>query len=153
MNYQLQKASQKDISKLTSYKLNTIFEYARKLEDEEYHRILEYVQSNVPLELNQYQIIVVDGIVVGSLLLTEKDNHTFLDEIYLEESYRNKGIGKDILKNILSQYDIVYLWVYQSNQKAISLYKKLGFQIVEKTETRYCMEYNKSKKEGGKYEA
>lgn len=147
MTYQLQTASQKNLSKLISYKLNTILEYAGKLEEEEYHRILEYVHSNVPLELDQYQVIVVDGIVIGSLLLTEKDNYTFLDEIYLEEEYRNKGIGKDILKNILSHYDKVCLWVYQFNQKAISLYQRLGFQIVEKTETRYYMEYNKNKKE------
>ena len=31
------------------------------------------------------------------------------------------------------------IWVYKENIKAISLYKKLGFEVVEETQTRYYM--------------
>ena len=63
--------------------------------------------------------------------------------IYLEEEYRDKGIGTKIIKNILNNNDIVYLWVYKENKKAISLYKKLEFYAIEETESRYYMRYSK----------
>ena len=80
---------------------------------------------------------------VGCLLVTKKDDGVILDEIYLEEEYRNKGIGTDIIKNILKINPIVYLWVYKKNIKAISLYKKMEFKIINETENRYYMKYSK----------
>ena len=41
--------------------------------------------------------------------------------------------------DILKQYAVVYLWVYKKNHKAIRLYKRLGFEVSEETETRYLM--------------
>ena len=66
-----------------------------------------------------------------------------LDEIFIEEEYRNNKIGTQIISNVLSNYSIVYLWVYKSNSKAIKLYEKLGFNIIKSTETRYFMKYSK----------
>ena len=66
-----------------------------------------------------------------------------LDEIYLEEKYRNKGIGTNIIKEVINNNDIIYLWVYKENVQAISLYKKLGFNVIEETESRYYMKYSK----------
>ena len=87
--------------------------------------------------------IIVDNKIVGCILLTNNDNGKLLDEIYLEEEYRNKGIGTKIIMDILDNNDVVYLWVYKENEKAISLYKKLGFNVIEETESRYYMKYNK----------
>ena len=86
---------------------------------------------------------MVDNKIIGCLLLTNKDDGKLLDEIYLEKVYRNKGIGTEIIRDILSNNDIVYLWVYKKNDKAISLYRKLGFNVIEETESRYYMKYNK----------
>ena len=81
------------------------------------------------------------------MLLTNNGNGKLLDELYLEEEYRNNKIGTDIIKNILNKNDVVYLWVYKLNTKAISLYKRLGFQIMEETETRYYMKYSRDNNE------
>lgn len=80
---------------------------------------------------------------VGCLLVTKKDDGVILDEIYLEEEYRNKGIGTEIIKNILKNNFIVYLWVYKKNIKVISLYKKMKFKIIDEIENRYYMKYSK----------
>ena len=37
----------------------------------------------------------------------------------------------------------IYLWVYKENSKAVLLYKRLGFIIVDETESRYYMKYDK----------
>ena len=141
MNYQLTKSNENDIEKLIEYKKETIYEYATNLTLEEKKEIDKYISDEVKEQIDYYKNIVVDNKVVGCLLLTNNGNDKLLDELYLEEEYRNKGIGTDIIKNILNKNDVVYLWVYKLNGKAISLYKRLGFKIIEETETRYYMEY------------
>ena len=143
MEYKLSTSSNKDINRLIEYKTRTIYEYAKDLSDEEINRINNYVTSEVPKLINDYCNIIVDNKIVGRLLLTNKEDGKLLDEIYLEEEYRNKGIGTEIINDILNNNDIVYLWVYKENEKAISLYKKLEFNVIEETESRYYMKYNK----------
>ncbi len=141
MNYKLMKANIDDVSILIDYKLKNIFDYAENLSLEEIKQINNYVKSNVPKEIDDYRVICINDKKIGCLLVVNKDDGVLLDEIYLEEKYRNKGIGTSIIKKILSSYNIVYLWVYKLNTRAISLYKKLGFKIIDETETRYYMKY------------
>ena len=143
MHYKLIKSSNNDIEKLIDYKKKTIFEYAKDLLENEINKINDYVENEVPKLLNNYSNIVVGNKVVGCLLLTYKDDGILLDEIYLEEEYRNKGIGTNIIKEVISNNDIIYLWVYKENIQAISLYKKLGFNVIEETKSRYYMKYSK----------
>lgn len=143
MEYKLSKSSEKDINRLIEYKNRTIYQYAKDLSNEEIDKINKYVTSEVPKLINDYCNIIVDNKIVGCLLLTDKDDDKLLDEIYLEEGYRNKGIGTKIIMDILNNNDVVYLWVYKENEKAISLYKKLEFNVIEETESRCYMKYNK----------
>ncbi len=139
MNYKLMKADIDDVSTLIDYKLKNIFDYAENLSLEEIKQINNYVKSNVPKQIDDYKVICINDKKIGCLLVINKDDGVLLDEIYLEEKYRNKGIGTSIIKKILSNYNIVYLWVYKLNTRALSLYKKLGFKIIDETETRYYM--------------
>ena len=141
MDYKLVKSTNEDINRLIEYKKKTIFEYAKDLSEEEINRINSYVNTEVPKSIKDYSNVIVDDKVIGCLLLTNKDDGILLDEIYLEEEYRNKGIGSGLIKDVLSNNNIVYLWVYKANEKAISLYKRLGFNVIEETETRYYMKY------------
>ena len=143
MEYKLSKSSEKDINRLIEYKNRTIYQYTKDLSNEEIDRINKYVTSEVLRLINDYCNIIVDNKIVGCILLTNNDHGKLLDEIYVEEEYRNKGIGTKIILDILNNNDVVYLWVYKENEKAISLYKKLGFNVIEETESRYYMKYNK----------
>ncbi len=143
MKYELVKSSNKDIDRLIEYKKRTIFEYAKDLSKEEINKINNYVTNEVPKLINDYCNIVVDNKTIGCLLLTKKDDGKLLDEIYLEEKYRNRGIGTNILKEVINNNDIVYLWVYKKNIQAISLYKKLGFIVIDETDSRYYMKCSK----------
>lgn len=145
--YKLIKSKKTDIERLIEYKKRTIYEHAKNLSNEEINKINNYVENNISKIIDNYYNIIVGGNIVGCVLLTDKDDGKLLDEIYLEEQYRNKGIGTDIIKNILKQNNIVYLWVYKKNIKAIKLYKKLEFNIIEETDTRYYMKYKRSNHE------
>lgn len=140
--YKLENASIKDIERIKKYKLNTIFEYAKDLDKKEVEKINNYVNKTIPKQIFEYKNIVLNNIIVGSFLITKNENGLLLDEIFIEEKYRNKGIGTSIIKDVVSKSNSnVYLWVYKDNIKAFNLYNKIGFNIKEETDSRYYMEY------------
>jgi len=140
--YELLNASINDIERLKKYKQKNIFEYAKDLDDLEIEKINNYVNETIPKEVDEYKNIVLNKKIIGSFLLTKNGEDLLLEEIFIEEQYRNKGIGESVLRYILSNINNnVYLWVYKDNIKAIKLYNKLGFNIKEETDTRYYMEY------------
>ena len=140
--YKLENASIKDIERIKKYKLNTIFEYAKDLDKEEVEKINNYVNKTISNQIFEYKNIVLNNIIVGSFLITKNENGLLLDEIFIEEQYRNKEIGTSIIKDVVSKSNSnVYLWVYKDNIKAFNLYNKIGFNIKEETDSRYYMEY------------
>ena len=144
MKYELINSSKNDIERLIKYKKETIYEFANNLSEEEINRINNYIITSVPKLLDNYFNIVINNKVIGCVLITNKDDGKLLDEIYIEEKFRNKGIGTSIIKDIIRENSIVYLWVYKENKQAISLYKKLGFKVIDETDSRYYMKHNNS---------
>ena len=141
IRYKLNKAKIDDINLLIKYKLSTILKYAKNLSKEELNRIKEYVNNQVTKELYNYNLVIVDDKVIGCILVSDLEDGKLLDEIYLDDKYRNKGIGSQLIKEVLVNNPIVYLWVYKDNKEAIDLYSRLGFLVYEETETRYKMVY------------
>ena len=139
--YTLKIANIKDISLLETWKLQTVFDYAGKLSMEEQEKISNYVHNEVLEYLHFFELIEVSSNIVGCVLVRPYQDGYLLDEIYLEKEYRNLGIGSSILKDKTMQFSPLYLWVYKDNQKAISLYKRIGFLEKEETATRYFMEF------------
>lgn len=146
--YKLDSSSMKDIDTLIKYKLNSILKYASNLSNKELDEINTYVKDNVPKQLNNYKLINIDGNIVGCILVENKDDGVIIDELYIEKKYRNNGIGTDLINNVISNNNIVYLWVYKLNVKAIRLYKRLEFKIIKETENRYYMQFNKKNNKG-----
>ena len=144
MKYELINSSKNDIERLIKYKKETIYEFANNLSEEEINRINNYIITNVPKLLDNYLNIVINNKVIGCVLITNKDDGKLLDEIKKKKKFRNKGIGTSIIKDIIRENSIVYLWVYKENKQAISLYKKLGFKVIDETDSRYYMKYNNS---------
>ena len=140
--YKLIKASKKDIPRLVQYKKDIIYMYSKDLAEDEKGNINEYVITSVNERFKDYYNIIIDDKIIGSVCIKDLENAKLLDEIYLEKEFRNKGIGTDIIRTIIENNKNVYLWVYKENIKAVSLYKRLGFKIIDETESRYYMEYN-----------
>lgn len=143
IKYKIISAKKDNIDILIKYKLNTILEFANNLQDQEIIKIKSYVNNSVPKLIENYKLILIEDNIIGCILFYKKDDGILLDEIFIEENYRNHGIGTNVIKSILKDNSIVYLWVYKLNIKAIKLYKKLGFKITDETETRYYMKYKK----------
>ena len=141
MKYELVQSSKNDVNKIKEYNKKTIYQYANDLSEEEINEINDYVNKTIPIELANYQNIIIDDKMIGCLLVTNYEDGKEIAELYLEEEYRSKGIGTKIINNIIKENNILYLWVYKKNKKAISLYKRLGFIIIDETTSRYHMKY------------
>ena len=85
-------------------------------------------------ELDEVQIIMVDGADVGWLQISETEHAINLDQVYLLEDFRARGIGSQLIQNLLatakSEKKPVLLSVVRNNV-AVTLYQRLGFRITE----------------------
>ena len=141
--YKLVKASKKDIPRLIKYKKDIIYMYSKDLAEDERNKIDEYVITNLNETFKDYYNIIIDDKIIGSILLKDMPQGKLIDEIYIEKEFRNNGIGTDIIRKMLENNRNIYLWVYKENSKAVLLYKRLGFIIVDETDSRYYMKYDK----------
>ncbi len=141
MEYELINATDRDIPLLISYKLHSILDYAGDISREERTKITSYVSTQIGEMLSKYRLITTTDNIIGSLLIYRYQDGYLLDEIYLEDTYRNQGIGTDIIRKLQQVYYPIYLWVYQKNTKALRLYQKLNFTKYQTTDTRYLMKY------------
>ena len=141
--YKLVKASKKDIPRLIKYKKDIIYMYSKDLVEDERNKIDEYVITSANEMFEDYYNIIIDDKIIGSILLKDMPQCKLIDEIYIEKEFRNNGIGTDIIRKMLENNRNIYLWVYKENKKAISLYNRLGFIIVDETDSRYYMKYDK----------
>ena len=74
---------------------------------------------------------LASGIIIG-----KEDNKPYIIAITTEPNNRNKGLASSLIKTcaiiLKEKYKEFILYVNEENTKAIELYKKLGFKIVEK---------------------
>lgn len=139
MEYYLKKATLSDFDKILEYKLKTIFDYTNELSQEEKDKIVNYSNEFILNNIHKYNLIFVGDNIVGCVLVVEHADGVLLDEIYIEPPFRNNGIGSSILTDILKINSVVYLWVYKNNKRAIDLYSRFGFTVIDQTETRFFM--------------
>ncbi len=84
---------------------------------------------------NTYVAMLNNKIVGFACYLESRDedlkNAGEIMAIYVLNEYKNRGIGRALMKACyeeLSNYDVIILWVLESNQKAISFYESEGFE-------------------------
>lgn len=97
----------------------------------------EVMRSDVYLE---GLILEYDGEKAGYCLLT-KTFHTeagmtlWLEDIYILEQFRSKGLGKELFayldENYSAKFGRLRLEVEDDNEIAVALYKKNGFRFLE----------------------
>ncbi len=139
--YKLVKATKKDFDQINNYRLQTIITEG-EADIAEQKRIIQYVKNTLKEHLNDYFLIVIDDKKIGTIGYYKVDKDTILiEELYIEEAYRNCKIGTSILKDIIVKYPDkkITLWVYKNNSIAVSLYQHLGFKQIEETEERMKM--------------
>ena len=78
--------------------------------------------------------------IVGYALLTfywSNEYHgvvAILDELYVKPEHRNQGVSTQFINHLSEnkEYSIIQLEVFKENQKALKLYQRMGFKIVDR---------------------
>ncbi len=97
---------------------------------------------------NEYRCAIeVDGVYVGNIYLTDIDGVSAEYQIFIgEKSYWGQGIAteasRQIIRYAFEELNLakVYLNVKPQNSRAIRLYKRLGFEEVERNPEWITME-------------
>ena len=85
------------------------------------------------------QVVVVDGLAVGLLRVSERESAVFIDQVEIVPKYQGQGIGTSLINDLLARGRPVELGVLKVNDDARRLYERLGFHVIGDTETHYNM--------------
>ncbi len=129
MEYVCQKATKKDIDIITSIKIVTMIDEVmdKKLSHSERTKIEEAIKSDIKDNYDKYSILYVNRIRAGVFVTVPYKNGIMIDEIYIFDGYRDKGIATSIIESVIKDNYFTYIWLYSNNKDFLRLLKKIGF--------------------------
>lgn len=99
-------------------------------------KVLTWCHRKIQQNLSEYRVFWINGQKVGYLrCCPPEDGVMELDDFYILEDFRGKGIGSAVLRQQAEQADQksldLRLYVFKKNEAAVRLYQRFGFHIVE----------------------
>jgi ribosomal protein S18 acetylase RimI-like enzyme len=95
----------------------------------------------------RHDIVLVDGVAVGVLRVERRESFIFLSNIGITPAYQGRGIGTRLIQDLLEEARArgmsVELQVLKVNP-ARALYERLGFVVVDESETHWQMRWEPS---------
>lgn len=110
--------------------------------------IPEKYKKHLRLNSDNTGIVYYDNIgsdMIGFVNTEEKENGVWIQALEVSEKHRQNGYGKKLMLDAMKTFNAEYLSVRKSNSTAISLYKSLGFDIIDETDYMYAMSTNDKK--------
>lgn len=145
MNLSYEKARGEDIEPICELCKRLIEEY-EQLDMIDYPRVMAWIRDKIEKSIDEYTTVYVDGRKAGYYHFYKNDSDQFeLDDLYIFPEYQNRGIGSEIIRKCcISTMEPIILYVFIENKRAISLYKRLGFKVIETIhKTRYIMKFER----------
>ena len=88
-------------------------------------------------------VLLVGEERIGSLLVERTDEEIVLVSIYLLPAWQSRGIGSRILASLAKEADArkipIRLKVLRVNERAVALYERFGFVVIDTTATHHGM--------------
>ncbi|MBW7476073.1 GNAT family N-acetyltransferase [Paenibacillus oenotherae] len=115
--------------------------------------LLAFLQMQFDMQMRSYamqyphidsQIVYMDELKIGRILISHTEQAVHLIDLTLTERYRRRGIGTELVQNVLKLGEQsgkpVRLHVLQHNP-AKGLYERLGFKVTEDRYPYVAMEW------------
>ena len=133
-----------DVERIYQFNKQLIHDY-ETLENIDYDKVLNWVQKKIENGIHEYTTIYADGEKAGYYHFYKNQDAEFeIDDLYIFPEFQNKGIGSKVISKCCSAVNMpVILYVYIKNQRAVSLYRRLGFEVVKTIrDSRFIMKKN-----------
>ncbi len=105
---------------------------------------LQLVGFDVKWQTHRFSKIIIGGQVVGGVWVDDLDDFRQLREIQIHPDYQSQGIGTRVVQDVIDRSrnmrKTLRLKVLHQN-RAISLYRRLGFEVIDDTGVQYVMEW------------
>ena len=141
MNITYDKAKNSDIESIYQLCKQLIDDY-ENVKKIDYDKVLQWIHKKIENSVDEYTVVSVDNKKAGYYhFYKNEDGEYELDDLYIFSEYQNQGIGSGIIKKCCNSIDApIILYVFIKNQRAVSLYKRHGFEIIETlNNSRYIM--------------
>ncbi len=141
MKITYKKATTEDIAPICGLCRQLIYDY-EQLETIDCPKVMGWVQKKIENAIDEYTVIYVNEQKAGYYHFYKNEDGQFeIDDLYVFSEFQNKGIGSEVIKKCCAAVNApVMLYVFIKNERAISLYKRLGFEITETIHnSRYIM--------------
>ena len=129
------------IRKLLKKDFDKVYELGLKLHPN--YKIINDLEEIINNDLNYFYVYEIDGKVVGFIHFTKLYNSVDLVDIIVRKEYQNQKIGSTLIDYMitnLSADDKIYLEVNTNNKKAINLYQKFGFKVINIRKNYYGLD-------------
>lgn len=136
-------------NKATTSDVEHIYHLCKQLIDKyenidgiDYEKVLLWVRKKLESSIDEYTTIYADGKKAGYYhFYKNEDDEYELDDLYIFEEFQSRGIGSAVIKKCCSLVDSsVMFYVFIRNERAIALYKRLGFEVIKTVgDSRYIM--------------
>ncbi len=141
MNITYQAAKPEDIEPIYARCKELIHRYER-LETIDYDRVINWVRRKIEASISKYNVVYANGKKAGYYHFYKNDDGQFeIDDLYVFPEFQNQGIGSGVIKKCCASVSApVMLYVFIENKRAVSLYKRLGFEVTQIVHgSRYIM--------------
>jgi ribosomal protein S18 acetylase RimI-like enzyme len=92
----------------------------------------------------EFEIVLCDGIPSGYLCVEDGEHNIHIRELVLMPEFQGRGIGSSLLREVMQRASRrgvpVRLGTFHMN-RALDLYRRLGFKEIGRTETQILMEW------------
>ena len=95
---------------------------------------IENIKKYVPQALNEVSHLIIMENESSEPIAFMGINDTRLEMLFVANNERGKGIGKQLLKYGIENYNVNELTVNEQNPSAREFYEHLGFRIYKRTE-------------------
>ncbi|MGN1406561.1 MAG: GNAT family N-acetyltransferase [Erysipelotrichaceae bacterium] len=142
MNITFKPADNSDIQIIYLLNKDLIDRY-ENIKDINYAMVLNWIKDKISKSIDEYTSVYLDDKKCGYYhFFRNEDGVLEIDGLYIFKEYQNKGIGSYVINFLLKDInEPVMLYVFINNEKAVSLYRRLGFRVIQNiNNSRYIME-------------
>jgi ribosomal protein S18 acetylase RimI-like enzyme len=91
----------------------------------------------------EHKLLIYNKVMVGQVIIEKSKDHFYIVDIKILPSFQKQGIGTQyllaLIKEAKKKNKSVKLSV-DKNNRALTLYKRIGFKIITDEQTHYAME-------------